>query len=817
MATENENLNNESDAGSFTLESIMAEYKGSAYINGDKKTPPDLLNMQAERIIREVLGDEMVNSLRAYAPGIVGGEPNHEQENGAAYANSEPGKEDYGEPEEPVNLLSETGQPVPHESQPSAAMENIFHQEAPVSGLPHDEPDKEESVRDETMRFETLQYETGQFDSLLYEEDMENPDDKKPAHKIPLMEESSHGNLAQQVPEADHVTLFFDNYNLAHQDTQTSIGHEVQNAMESDSGSAHSNARASRKRYGRMARASFAGDPTQAAHEEYYEEPPLKQAAVRFAKECNSISLRCIPAALIAIFMVILTFAFEAGMIIPFGIRTSHVHASGTLLISLLVIMILCIDILVRGFDKLINGTPNAETLILFSCVFSFLSGGYIIIGGTFSMLPYCAVSALSLVFASFGEKFNLRAITETLKTAQGSSEPYGILGEYSSDIDKTILKKAYCRTDGFYNNLLHPDVAETGYRYITPPLLIGTLVLPVITLIARGGADNILQVLSAFFSAAAPFSALLAFSVPFTVVAKASRKSGAAIAGWGGSDDICFTDGACITDDDLFPPGTIRLNEPRIFEGEAPERVIRYSASMVIASGSGLTRVFAELLKSEGLIEVKVEEFECAEGGIRGLIRGDLVETGSVAFMNLIGVRIPDGSNMKNAVYTAINKKLVAVFPVDYTPINSVQGALISILKWRIKIFLAVRDFNVTPLMLSQKYKVSFEDMELIQARDSYAFSDTRSDKEGRICAVLVREGLGPFAEVLTGGRLLKSAALVATILSIMSALFGVLLVFYMCWSGALLSVSPGNLIIFMLCMLGAVLAVCGYVRCRR
>ena len=41
----------------FSLESILAEYKGSAYIDGDRRTPSDVLEAKAEAIIREVLGD----------------------------------------------------------------------------------------------------------------------------------------------------------------------------------------------------------------------------------------------------------------------------------------------------------------------------------------------------------------------------------------------------------------------------------------------------------------------------------------------------------------------------------------------------------------------------------------------------------------------------------------------------------------------------------------------------------------------------------------------------------------------------------------
>ena len=37
----------------FSLESILAEFKGSAYIDGDKRTPRDILEERTRRILNE--------------------------------------------------------------------------------------------------------------------------------------------------------------------------------------------------------------------------------------------------------------------------------------------------------------------------------------------------------------------------------------------------------------------------------------------------------------------------------------------------------------------------------------------------------------------------------------------------------------------------------------------------------------------------------------------------------------------------------------------------------------------------------------------
>ena len=736
-----------------SLESILAEYKGSAYINGDKRTPTELLNEQAERIVREELGDVGKDSLS-------------------------------------VSIAAVDADDIKTDAEQAIA-ENDVHPIVMTTDVEYGDMRKDAAPT--------------------------QPAPTQPAHTQP-----AHTQPGDEGEETDSVFLFFENYNTADSQSESELNDEiiveVEKAIERE-GYDEDPVGAAQLSYGIINRSPI--DEEELADDddetEVFEEPELKDVLKRFTDDFISISYRFIPAAILTLIMVMLTFAAEAGMAIPFGIGRSQNIAAGALIVLLLIVMMLFVDIIIRGAGDLVRGAPNVETLILFSCAFSLISGTFTMLSGSNGILPYCAVSAVSLTLAACGERFNLRAITETLKTAIVSTEPYGVQAEYNEDINKSVLKKAYNRTDGFYSNLMHPDAAETAYRYAAPILLTAALVLSVIKVVVKGGGEHFLHTLSALLAAAAPFSAMLTFSIPFVIVAKTIRKSGAALAGWGGVDDICFTDGASVTDDDLFPPGTLSFNGVKMYEDASPEKAVRYTASLIMASGSGLSRIFYEVLKTLKMEAVRVEDFECFEGGVGGRINGELVVSGSAAFMNLLGIRIPDDMNMKNAVFTIINDKLAAMFAVEYLPVNSVQGALISMLKWRIKLFFAMRDFNITPLMLEQKFKVSLEDIEYIQTKDSYNISDSYSGRQGRMAALLTREGLGPFAEAITGGRLLKSASLIATAVSVISAAIGVLFMFYMFWNGSLLSAKPGNLIMFMLSTLAAVLIVCGYVKCRK
>ena len=231
------------------------------------------------------------------------------------------------------------------------------------------------------------------------------------------------------------------------------------------------------------------------------------------------------------------------------------------------------------------------------------------------------------------------------------------------------------------------------------------------------------------------------------------------------------------------------------------------YTASLIIASGSGLSGLFSDLLANQKLSTVRIDDFECFEGGVGALIRGEKVIVGSAAFMNLQGIRIPQTLNLKNAVFSAINGTLIAVFAVNYVPVGTVQSALVSLLRSKTKLYFAVRDFNVTPLMLQQKFKVPVSDVEHLPVHDTYAISSENERTVGRAEAVLCREGLGPLAEAVTGAKRLRTWTMISTIVSVVSSIIGLILVFFMCWHGGFASVSPVTLLLYMLAMLAAVL----------
>jgi hypothetical protein len=732
----------------YSLESILAEYKGTAYIAGDKRTPASVLQEKTDRIVMEVAGDKIGQA----------------------------------------QLTSETVGKTNNSKEKTEVLPSI---------------DEITKAQGSAFRPEKLSQAAKKTDAPLSADS-----DVIPFKKI-------HDN-------ADSGRYSYD---------QSEIEREVSAAIERQTQIEEDSKKSLRNIFGIFNRNSRVDDdesfeddeevpekPVPVVEEEVYEEPDFRDATKRFADRCNSYSIRSFVSLVVTVVMAILTLVFESNAALPFGIGQNKNLSAGILLILLFVVMMLSIDKLSRGITDFFNRGPGIESLNLFSCVATIAAAAYgIYRQDTAAGMPYCVISAFSLTFTLWAEKIYFRAMTETMKTAQAASMPSGVIAEMCAELESTIIKKVSGRTSGFYNNLIQADISEIAYKFATPVFIIVSAVLAFYASVGHGHASNFLHHFAAIMAAAAPFSALFAYAVPFSAVTRRARQSGATVAGWGGADDLFHTDGVSITDEDLFPPGTVAITGIKIFDEVSPEKALRYTGSLIIASNSGLTKLFSEQLGKQAMNLMRVEDFACYEGGIGGMIKGERIITGSAAFMNLMGVRVPSSLNMKNAIFTAINKKLIAVLTINYTPTKTVQNALISVLRYRVRLFFAVRDFNITPIMLEQKFKVPVNNVEYMPIQSTYELSDDAKQDAKRVSAILIREGMGPYIESITGGRRLRTTSLLATIFSVLSAAAGMLIMFTICWAGSSGAASAGNLLFYMLSMLFVALVICGFAKYRQ
>lgn len=471
-------------------------------------------------------------------------------------------------------------------------------------------------------------------------------------------------------------------------------------------------------------------------------------------------------------------------------------------LVLLLTVMLIGVDILAAGFTALLRRRPTAETLVFFSCVFSVADALLIALTGNDKLgLPYCGVSALSLTFSLYGSRMFCHGQAVSMRTLSQCRFPWALTAEDELAGSGTALLKSHRSAAGFVRRSEEPDAVESLYTTLAPILLPVCLALSVVAALLLKSGPALLHVLSALIAACACFSAALSFAAPFCVTARRLSRSGAAIAGCAGAREIGKSRNVIITDSDLFPPGTISIEEVRILEGMPSDRAIAYTGSVIAASGSGLAPVFSDLMRRNGCIIHTLTDFAFRDGGgLTAVIGGQSVIVGSAAFLQLSGVRVPQKGMSRTAVFTAVGGKLVAIFNMKYTPSATVQAALLQLLRTRREPLFAIRDFNITPQMVKKHFRLPGEHFDFPPFAERCRLSSASPAAESPLAAVLARDGLEPLVAASGLGRRLWHVVRTLTVLTGVCSVLGMVLMFLLSVAGSFEAASAGHLMTYML-----------------
>lgn len=465
----------------------------------------------------------------------------------------------------------------------------------------------------------------------------------------------------------------------------------------------------------------------------------------------------------------------------------------------LLTAMALSADVLAQSLVRLARLRLGMDTLLFLSCAAT--------LGDALTMqrllpraqLPCCAVNILALAVAMRGEYHRRLGLRLACRTAAAASEPYLV----TLDEEKWNGRDAYAKWSGepggFGSRIQADDGAQRVFRIVCPLLLLACATMSLQSSVGRGEGNRLWWCLSSTLTAACALSAPILFARPFHRLSRRLSASGSALAGWPGAAEARQGSSILLTDLDLFPPGSVSVSGIKVFGSWPAERVVGYTATLIHASGCGLDQMFHALLRSQGAVYRKAEEFACYEGGgMSAVIRSDRVLVGSAAFMNLMEVALPPGLSVKNAVFCAINGELAGIFALNYTLPDLVYPSVSALLQERISPVLATRDFNLIPSMLQQRFRLPADRMDYPPVERRRELSDPDQFHSGRLAAVLCREGLYPFAEAVAGARRLGKAVRLGAWLACAGAAIGVLLACYLTSAGAFASLSPFNLLIY-------------------
>ena len=550
-------------------------------------------------------------------------------------------------------------------------------------------------------------------------------------------------------------------------------------------------------------------DPEEEPEPEEPEEPePRMDDALREEKRrCNRLRRGLLLGAFPALLLVVAAVLQELEVLPPAWLDAAFLRCmalGGGLLLTAL----LCLPVWQTAVRMLRDGRVGCELcagVTVLADLLCCVSG--VVTGSTLST-PYAAAGALLILSCQLG----LYLTAESRRIAFHLADVNGIPPYVVSVLPAGVCKQRGV-LEGFYRMTMRPDPARQWQNYVLPLLLSAAVVLSGVVCFTARPMEEFPWILAALTGAGVQLSLPLTGALPLYYLTRRLERSGAAAAGYAGARAVARSGRMVLTDDDLFPAGTVTLNGYKVY-GEERVRAVSYAASVSRAAGSSLAPLLDRQLTAEGGYPMRVDEMRyCEEGGVEAAIRGETVLMGSAYFMKKRHVSLPRDLKLQTGLFLAVDGVLTAVFAVKYQPSRNAEWALRAMRRSHITPVLAVRSSNVTPGLIKRKFgvdaKVVYPDVSTRLALAQLAAQQGETPN-----VIVCREGLLPLAESVVGSRRMVRAVRTATVLGYIGSLCGVLLSYYLTSVGNFAVLTPLAMVVFLLLWLLPTLLIAGLVR---
>lgn len=509
--------------------------------------------------------------------------------------------------------------------------------------------------------------------------------------------------------------------------------------------------------------------------EDLGEEMQPDKAARFYDKHIAGLRLRTRIAFVLCVLMAYISY----GLPVPGALADAGVK-SAVCLIMMISVMFCGLDIITTGIMSIVRFKLHASALIAISCLLCMIDAFLSAASVSEKVVPFCVIPALTIAFTLLGSVMNARSNKIILNTAAASKHPYVVTAESELSGGDITLVKGRKPLDGIVRRTEEDGPDESVFGVLTPYFVVAALVLSIIAAVISKDFSSFAHILSGIFVCAAPIAMLITFPMPFFISIKSLIRSGSTIAGWSGLYDIGKAKHLIVTDGDLFPKGCVKISRTRVFAGMEPERIISFAGSIISASGSAMVHPFAELMRKAGGGLMPVEAFSVHEsGGLTAMIDGEDVYCGNAAFMRLMGVVLPEKYVLNNGVYIAVASVICGVFEMEYTASDAVKSALEELVGSDRHAIFAVRDFNITPSMLSVKFDMPTDGFDFPPYSERYAISGAEPSEASKPAALISREGLSALVSLADHGKMLFSRIRLSVMLSVVSAVVGMLVMF--------------------------------------
>ena len=499
---------------------------------------------------------------------------------------------------------------------------------------------------------------------------------------------------------------------------------------------------------------------------------------------------------------------FGCGVVSLVSALTAAMYAMGTVpaermrllvfgqLLGLLLSALMGSYQLMEGFGDLVKRRFSLNTLLVFSLV-ACIADGILCLYEV--RVPCCAPFSLSMTMSLWCAYQNRYTELKQMDTMRKAIRLDSVSMEEDFYNGMPGILRGEGQVEDFmdsYRTTAGPDRTLNTYALVVLFLSIGIGIAATVL----SGISTGLRLFSASLLLAVPATAHIAVSRPKAILERKLHKLGAVICGWDAVDALNNKAVFPLDSSDLFPSGAVKMNGLKFYGSRNPDQVVAYTAAVMVADNGGLAPLFSQLLESRNGYHFEVETLRhYPNGGIGGVVNGETVLVGTRSFMKEMGVNLPEGAKISQAVYAAVDGVLNGVFAITYNKTKTTALGLTTLCAYRrLTPVLTSGDFMLTEEFIAGKFGVNTRRMAFPERKVRDALVSKAMDGDGEVVALTTQEGLAGAAYAVTGARTLHSAGVTGVAVQMVGGILGLLILLALTVVHAEYLVTPENLLLY-------------------
>lgn len=451
---------------------------------------------------------------------------------------------------------------------------------------------------------------------------------------------------------------------------------------------------------------------------------------------------------------------------------------------------------LLEGLSDLCKGRFTLDTMLVVTFIACCADG---VLCLQELRVPCCAAFSLQVTMSLWGAYHRRGTEMAMMDTMRKATNLDGIKAVENYYDGCAGLMRGEGQVEDFmdqYNKPSRPEKVFSWYAFIAMLVSIG---LGALTMMIHGSVSFGIQVLSVSMLAAVPVTSFITLSRPMAILERRLHRLGTVLCGWKGIVGLSKRAVFPVGHEDLFPVGSCKLNGVKFYGDRDPDQVVAYCAALVNADGGALVPLFDYLLTSRNGHHYEVENFRGYNGGLGGEVCGEPVLVGTLNCLKELGVEIPEGTSVSQAVYAAIDGEFCGVFAVTYAKSKSSTAGLRTMCSYRgLRPILVTEDFMLTESFVRSRFAVNTRRVCFPQRELRRELAAVEADAQAPALALITSKGLAPYAFAVTGARSVRAASWIGVAIHLLGGILGLAIMGILAFLGEAELLTPANLLLY-------------------